>query len=393
MAEFFIDEPREIGKKRDRLSSRELSMIKDKAFESYNEMLNLPNYIRNQAPVPDSQEDGEHQYNNPKVNEMIDITPTHIELLRTTFDTVKGINATGGAYKNLVRMLDNLSQSSLKKLANAKIKFVSPLAKNRINEDKIPGGLAKGMSLNDIAEKHNVDIEVLKKEFVKGVKTEMEHTTDKEVAKEIALDHIFEDPKYYTKLATIEEDWSDKYKRSIDCNNPKGFSQKAHCQGREKREGINERARQAVVRGKLHKNITGFNLTYKGRKYKEIDFEARQIDNRTELVTLRILNPKNLFGQDLKVKFRTIARGPFMKTDTSKDVKENTMKSLSEMIKEITIEEKLNLFMEKNVPTDPGKWSYYKAQAKKKFDVYPSAYANGWAAKQYKAAGGGWRKG
>ena len=82
-----------------------------------------------------------------------------------------------------------------------------------------------------------------------------------------------------------------------------------------------------------------------------------------------------------------------MKTDTSKDVKENTMKSLSEMIKEITIEEKLNLFTEKNVPTDPGKWSYYKAQAKKKFDVYPSAYANGWAAKMYKKAGGGWRKG
>jgi hypothetical protein len=29
--------------------------------------------------------------------------------------------------------------------------------------------------------------------------------------------------------------WSDKYKRSIDCNNPKGFSQRAHCQGRKKR--------------------------------------------------------------------------------------------------------------------------------------------------------------
>ena len=29
--------------------------------------------------------------------------------------------------------------------------------------------------------------------------------------------------------------WSDKYKKSIDCNNPKGFSQKAHCQGRKKR--------------------------------------------------------------------------------------------------------------------------------------------------------------
>jgi len=56
-----------------------------------------------------------------------------------------------------------------------------------------------------------------------------------------------------------------------------------------------------------------------------------------------------------------------------------------------SIEKKFNLFMEENVPTDPGKWSYYKSQAKKKFDVYPSAYANGWAAKQYKAAGGGWK--
>lgn len=32
------------------------------------------------------------------------------------------------------------------------------------------------------------------------------------------------------------EDWSEKYKRSIDCNNPKGFSQKAHCQGKKKNE-------------------------------------------------------------------------------------------------------------------------------------------------------------
>ena len=29
--------------------------------------------------------------------------------------------------------------------------------------------------------------------------------------------------------------WSNKYKKSIDCSNPKGFSQKAHCAGRKKR--------------------------------------------------------------------------------------------------------------------------------------------------------------
>ena len=46
----------------------------------------------------------------------------------------------------------------------------------------------------------------------------------------------------------------------------------------------------------------------------------------------------------------------------------------------------------KNVPTDPAKWSQAKAQARAKFDVYPSAYANGWAAKKYKEMGGGWKK-
>ena len=35
----------------------------------------------------------------------------------------------------------------------------------------------------------------------------------------------------------VVEAWSEKYKRSIDCNNPKGFSQRAHCQGRKKNEG------------------------------------------------------------------------------------------------------------------------------------------------------------
>jgi hypothetical protein len=46
----------------------------------------------------------------------------------------------------------------------------------------------------------------------------------------------------------------------------------------------------------------------------------------------------------------------------------------------------------KNCPTDPAKWAASKAAAKRKFDVYPSAYANGWAAKNYKSKGGGWRK-
>jgi hypothetical protein len=46
---------------------------------------------------------------------------------------------------------------------------------------------------------------------------------------------------------------------------------------------------------------------------------------------------------------------------------------------------------EKNVPTSPDKWASAKAAAKSKFAVYPSAYANAWASKKYKAMGGGWK--
>ena len=38
----------------------------------------------------------------------------------------------------------------------------------------------------------------------------------------------------------VHEKWSKKYKSSINCNNPKGFSQKAHCAGRKKNEELEE---------------------------------------------------------------------------------------------------------------------------------------------------------
>ena len=55
------------------------------------------------------------------------------------------------------------------------------------------------------------------------------------------------------------------------------------------------------------------------------------------------------------------------------------------------ISEDMENLDEKNVPTSPEKWAQAKSQAKAKFDVYPSAYANGWASKKYKEMGGGWK--
>ena len=82
-----------------------------------------------------------------------------------------------------------------------------------------------------------------------------------------------------------------------------------------------------------------------------------------------------------------------MKKITKKRQSENVMKLTKSKLREMIEEEYFNYLVEKNVPTNPSKWAYYKSQAKKKFDVYPSAYANAWAAKMYKKAGGGWKKG
>lgn len=55
------------------------------------------------------------------------------------------------------------------------------------------------------------------------------------------------------------------------------------------------------------------------------------------------------------------------------------------------MKEEVEYLEEKNAPTNPSLWARAKSLARQKFDVYPSAYANGWAAKWYKSKGGGWK--
>lgn len=67
--------------------------------------------------------------------------------------------------------------------------------KMKKREDKIPGGLADKKSAKDF------DPKSLKA----GMKVESEHTSDKGIAQEIAMDHLTEDPKYYKKLKEVEK--------------------------------------------------------------------------------------------------------------------------------------------------------------------------------------------
>jgi hypothetical protein len=95
---------------------------------------------------------------------------------------------------------------------------------SNFNEDKIIGGLSDGKTVDDIAKKHGVSVEEINSQLEKGIKVEMEHTDDKNLAREISLDHLYELKDYYTRLSKIEESslWN------IDDITPKelSFSQK-----------------------------------------------------------------------------------------------------------------------------------------------------------------------
>ena len=74
-----------------------------------------------------------------------------------------------------------------------------------MDKNKIKGGLADNKSTKDLADKHQVSVKDIEKEIKKGTKVEKEHTSDTDVAKEIAKDHAYEDDKYYEKLEKMEE--------------------------------------------------------------------------------------------------------------------------------------------------------------------------------------------
>ena len=73
----------------------------------------------------------------------------------------------------------------------------------------------------------------------------------------------------------VSEAWSTKYKKSIDCDNPKGFSQRAHCGNRQKvSEGKNGDHEVAMAQSQLKKSAENISKLRKGLGKKEKDIPA-----------------------------------------------------------------------------------------------------------------------
>jgi hypothetical protein len=73
------------------------------------------------------------------------------------------------------------------------------------------------------------------KKLVSSVESSLRRNSDKTTETSKQLNNF---KKSVGEETEIDEKWSQKYKSSIDCSNPKGFSQKAHCQGKKKKEAV-----------------------------------------------------------------------------------------------------------------------------------------------------------
>ena len=87
----------------------------------------------------------------------------------------------------------------------------------------------------------------------------------------------------------VSEGWSEKYKKSIDCKNPKGFSQRAHCQGRKKVNEAKEKGDHEVSMARKQVEKSADNL----KKLAKVLSKKTDKDNLPAWVQAKITNAEH----------------------------------------------------------------------------------------------------
>lgn len=83
-------------------------------------------------------------------------------------------------------------------------------------------------------------------------------------------------------------------------------------------EIVKLREAQAVAGGKVHKFVTGNNITLNGKKYPKVEFEVINVDNAKKEVLLKALSPKQPNKKDMvRIPFSMLRRGPFTKSEVN----------------------------------------------------------------------------
>lgn len=135
-----------------------------------------------------------------KRNELISIIKQTLTGLDAKLKDVVSPQLSDNVTAELTKIVDGLGKEVTIKINELKSLMPKPQPQQQA-DDQLPGGDGDDISEEDVD----------KDELKLGIEDETEHTTDKDLAKEIALDHLSTDPKYYSE-SKIMEDAKEKLK-------------------------------------------------------------------------------------------------------------------------------------------------------------------------------------
>ena len=120
------------------------------------------------------------------------------------------------------------------------------------------------------------------------VKAKLNHACDYVATVRDYLKFYHDEKETGTPLDQIDEKWSMKYKRSIDCSNPKGFGQKAHCRARQLRKA-GKHTKSKPVR-EIYKEVTNqllkeFNSSMAMGALKQLNNDAKELESMLQPTT------------------------------------------------------------------------------------------------------------
>jgi hypothetical protein len=118
-------------------------------------------------------------------------------------------------------------------------------------KNTIKGGKSDKLSLKDIADKFGVSVDKIKSQIQKGIKIESEHTSDKEKATEIAMDHISEFPDYYDRLEKMEKEANKKWEDGKEKTNEEIKETKINKMNENNKTLIKKLLREELEEGKF----------------------------------------------------------------------------------------------------------------------------------------------
>lgn len=191
----------------------------------------------------------------------------------------------GNQYPDLSNKLQSLekfsfSHSDLAKLHGKGKVDMSSWSDTSLNENA-------EMAMSDVHKiiKYSNDIQRLfsvQDNLEDWVKAKLNHACDYVATVRDYLKFYRDEKEAGTPLDQIDEKWTNKYKKSINCSNPKGFSQKAHCRARKLRQSGQSTSSKPVR--EVYKEVTNqllkeFNSSMAMGTLKQIHNDAKELES------------------------------------------------------------------------------------------------------------------